>query len=305
VKDVALLNSKAGTTVTLSITVSDGLNTSTPTQVAVIIKPVNKAPAFDVVADKEVCITTTTQTFFVTGATATEATQTFGFTISADQSIFDALTIDAAGVVSYKLKATATGKANITIGIKDNGGTVNGGVDVFQHTFAINVNSLPVISISSNKGTNVSKGDVVQLTASGAATYNWGSGTDAVFTVRPQANTTYNVTGTNTAGCPGTAQITITIIEDYKVDATNILTPNGDGINDRWVIRNIDSYPDNELKIFDRTGRIVYQRRNYSNDWDGTMNGRRLAEGTYYYILTIDGSGKTVKGYITIIADQK
>lgn len=305
VKDVPLLNSKAGTTVTLNITVSDGLNTSAPTSVGIVVRAINKAPAFDVVADREICITTATQIFAVSGATATEAGQTFDFTISADQPIFDALTIDAAGVISYKLKASASGKANITIIIKDNGGIVNGGVDVFQRTFAINANSQPVVNISSNKGTTVSKGTEVQLTASGAATYNWGSATGAVFTVRPQANTTYNVTGTNAAGCPGTAQITINITADYKVDATNILTPNGDGINDRWVIRNIDSYPDNELKIFDRTGRMVYQRRNYSNDWDGTMNGRRLTEGTYYYILTIDGSGKTIKGYVTIILDQK
>lgn len=305
VKDVALLNSKVGTTITLSVIVSDGMNTSAPTAVAIVIKAINKAPAFDPVADKELCITTATQTFNVTGATATEAGQTFDFTISADQPLFDALAIDAAGVVSYKLKATATGKTNITVIIKDNGGTENGGVDVYQRTFALNVNSLPVVNITSNKGTTVSKGDAVVLTASGAATYNWGTATGAVFTVTPQANTTYNVTGVSTAGCPGTAQIAINIIEDFKVDAINILTPNGDGINDRWVIRNINSYPNNELKIFDRSGRIVYQRRNYSNDWDGTMNGRRLAEGTYYYILTIEGSNKAVKGYITLISDQK
>ena len=305
VRDVSLLNNNANTTVALSITVSDGLNTSAPTTVAVVIKAVNKAPSFDTITDKEICITTTTQTFSITGATATEAGQTFGFTISADQQIFDALAIDGAGLVSYKLKAIATGKANITIVIKDNGGTVNAGIDVFQRTFALSVNSLPVISISSNKGTNVSKGDQVQLAASGAASYNWGTATGDVFNVRPQANTTYSVTGTSTAGCMGSAQITINIIEDYKVDAVNILTPNGDGVNDRWVIRNIDSYPTNELKIFDRSGRIVYQRRNYNNDWDATINGRRLPEGTYYYILTIDGSGRTVKGYITVIADRK
>ncbi|MRG46988.1 T9SS type B sorting domain-containing protein [Chitinophaga sp. SYP-B3965] len=305
VKDVALLNSKAGTTVTLNITVSDGLNTSAQATVTIAIGAINKAPFFGVVADREICITTATQTFPVTGATATEAGQTFGFTISADQQIFDALTIDAAGVVSYKLKTSATGKANITIIIKDNGGVTNGGVDVFQRTFALTVNSLPVVNITSNKGSTVSKGTEVQLTASGAATYNWGTATGAVFTIRPQANTTYTVTGANAAGCEGTAQITLNIIEDFKVDAANLLTPNGDGINDKWVIRNISSYPDNELKIFDRGGRMIYQRRNYNNEWDGTMNGQRLAEGTYYYILTIDGSGKTVKGYITIITDRK
>jgi gliding motility-associated-like protein len=93
------------------------------------------------------------------------------------------------------------------------------------------------------------------------------------------------------------------VVEDFKVDAINILTPNGDGKNDKWVIKNIDSYPNNEVKIYDRSGRLVYTRRNYSNEWDATMNGSPLAEGTYYYILTIEG-GKTAKGYITIIRDR-
>jgi len=91
---------------------------------------------------------------------------------------------------------------------------------------------------------------------------------------------------------------------DFKVDAVNILTPNGDGRNDRWVIRNLDSYPDNEVKIYDRAGRLIYSRRNYSNDWDGTVNGSPLAEGTYYYILTIQNGAKTATGYITIVRDR-
>jgi gliding motility-associated-like protein len=95
------------------------------------------------------------------------------------------------------------------------------------------------------------------------------------------------------------------VADDYKLDATNLLTPNGDGKNDRWVIRNLDSYPDNEVKIFDRTGRMIYQRRNYSNDWDGTLNGRPLAEGTYYYVLTVNGTNRVWKGFITIIRNDQ
>ncbi len=80
-----------------------------------------------------------------------------------------------------------------------------------------------------------------------------------------------------------------------------MLTPNGDGKNDRWVIRNIDSYQDNELKIFDRSGRLVFSQRNYNNTWDGKVNGYPLAEGTYYYFLSISGGARTAKGFITII----
>ncbi len=108
----------------------------------------------------------------------------------------------------------------------------------------------------------------------------------------------------NTDGCSRDGNITISVVEDFKVDATNILTPNGDGKNDRWIIRNIDSYPNNEVKIFDRAGRLVYQRRNYNNEWDGRLNGQPLAEGAYYYILTINNGARTAKGAITIIRDR-
>ena len=165
-------------------------------------------------------------------------------------------------------------------------------------------------SISSDKGTAVSKGDIIHLTATGGNSYSWdaadgnisGEQSD-ILEARPMVNTTYKVTVTSAETCSDTATITVKVVEDFKVDAVNIMSPNGDGKNDKWVIQNIDSYPNNEVKIFDRTGRMVYSRRNYNNEWDATMNGSPLAEGTYYYILTFGGN-KTAKGFITIIRDK-
>ena len=88
------------------------------------------------------------------------------------------------------------------------------------------------------------------------------------------------------------------------VNATNILTPDGDGINDKWIINNLGSYPNNEVSIYDRAGRIVYHQQNYSNDWMGIMNGQPLAQGTYYYVLTVKGVSHTWKGYISIIRNK-
>ena len=75
-------------------------------------------------------------------------------------------------------------------------------------------------------------------------------------------------------------------------------SPNGDGVNDNFVIENIGNYPDNTLKIFNRWGNIVYKMNSYNNDWNGISNGRvivndseNLPEGTYYYKLELgDGS---------------
>jgi large repetitive protein len=304
VQNTAILESKANSTVSVTITVSDGLNTSIAQSVAITIKFVNQAPVLDPINNIVLCMDTEPHTVQLTGASAVETDQTYTFSASADKPDFDLLSVNAAGLLTYQLKANTSGSIKVTVTIKDDGGTDNGGVDTSMHTFTITVNSLPVAGITSDKGTAISKGDVVQLTATGGSTYLWDTGeTTDIIEARPTEDTTYKVTVTNAEGCKDTAEITIKVVEDFKIDATNILTPNGDGKNDKWEIHNLESYPNNEVMIYDRAGRMVYNRKNYSNDWDGTVNGRPLAEGTYYYIIKIDG-GKTAKGFITIVRDR-
>lgn len=86
-----------------------------------------------------------------------------------------------------------------------------------------------------------------------------------------------------------------------EVSASNILTPNGDGFNDYFVVRNIERYPKNQVKIFDKAGRLLYSERNYKNDWAGTVNGSPLVAGTYYYIIDLGDGASLLKGYITIV----
>lgn len=87
------------------------------------------------------------------------------------------------------------------------------------------------------------------------------------------------------------------------VAPNNILTPNGDGKNDTWIIKDIENYPDNEVMVFDRAGRVVFRARNYQNTWTGNIPSGTLSEDTYYYVLTIrkDGRANVVKGFITLI----
>ncbi len=75
-----------------------------------------------------------------------------------------------------------------------------------------------------------------------------------------------------------------------------IMTPNGDGLNDTFIIEGIESIPGNELILFNRWGVEVFNMRDYDNSFDGTSNGRvtinegqELPVGTYYYVLKIPG----------------
>ncbi|WP_347157532.1 gliding motility-associated C-terminal domain-containing protein [Pontibacter chitinilyticus] len=80
----------------------------------------------------------------------------------------------------------------------------------------------------------------------------------------------------------------------------NVFSPNGDGNNDTWAIRNLESYPDNEVSVLNRWGNEVYRSKAYRNDW----GGGNLSEGTYYYVAHIkgcDGVQRVYKGYVTIV----
>ena len=95
----------------------------------------------------------------------------------------------------------------------------------------------------------------------------------------------------------------IASMSDEKVEANNILSPNGDGVNDIWVVKNIAFYPNNTVTVYDRTGKVVYTRKNYQNDWAGTYQGSVLNEGTYYYLVDL-GNGSNLKGFITVVRDR-
>jgi len=80
----------------------------------------------------------------------------------------------------------------------------------------------------------------------------------------------------------------------------NIISPNGDGNNDFFLVSCIDQFPENELKIFNRWGDKVYETRNYQNNWAGTHNDLPLPSGTYFYLLRLGEGSEKFQGFITI-----
>jgi len=75
------------------------------------------------------------------------------------------------------------------------------------------------------------------------------------------------------------------------------MSPDGDGEQDSFVILGIDNYPNNELVIFNDLGLEIFKRKNYSNDWDGTYQGKILPQGVYYYVFN-PGNDKVISGYL-------
>jgi gliding motility-associated-like protein len=110
---------------------------------------------------------------------------------------------------------------------------------------------------------------------------------------------TYTLTVTGTAGCVAQTRFVIKVLKPIVIP--NTFTPNGDGINDTWVIKELDTYPNITVRIFDRYGQQLYYSNGYPQAWDGTYNGKKLPWGTYYYLIDLKNYNKKLSGWVAII----
>ena len=108
--------------------------------------------------------------------------------------------------------------------------------------------------------------------------------------------------------CPllcDTAEVIINVMTDPTNSYLFIpdgITANGDGLNDYLVIEGIEKYENNELVIVNQAGQIVHSERPYTNSWNGEYRGKKLPEGTYYYILKTDITTKEIiKGRVYLL----
>jgi len=100
-----------------------------------------------------------------------------------------------------------------------------------------------------------------------------------------------------------TAVITIQVGLDANCNAPNIFTPNGDGINDVFVIpclADVVRFPNSEMSIFNNFGDEVFGASPYMNNWSGTFNGEDLPVGTYFYVLDLGNGDRPMSGFITL-----
>jgi gliding motility-associated-like protein len=286
-----------------------------------ITQGINTAPVFTAVRDTIACTKAFAYKVLFTGISAGTAESNQKVTmgaVSSNATLFATLSFSPVSNDSAWLTFQAAGEvkdsAVITVTAMDDGGTYNSGTDKFTRTFKIVYNPL-TIAIASLEGVAIAPYQTAHLTAWGdrVTDYRWtdtvgivsGSLTTNKLEVRPSYHTMYTVTGTNKQGCAVSSSITIGFSGNVMPNPVNVITPNGDGKNDKWIIWNINRYPDNTVTVFDRAGRRVFFKKNYFNDWDGTYNGRALEEGSYLYVITLGPGLDPVKGVVVIIRDHK
>jgi gliding motility-associated-like protein len=136
-------------------------------------------------------------------------------------------------------------------------------------------------------------------------TYLWkpalylNSDTAAVPRTTPLADVTYILELTGLGGCIVTDDIFIKLL--LAPEVPNAFSPNGDGINDNWEIKYLESYPGATIDVYNRYGQPVFKSTGYDKPWNGQYNGSPLPIGTYYYIINPKNGRKIITGSVTII----
>ena len=175
--------------------------------------------------------------------------------------------------------------------------TPDNGQCALNSTLAVTVNPIPQFTISGGCDGNDYVLEIVQQNQT-INTVDWyfntnviGQGNSIVIT----GQGIYTAVASNSFTCENSAQFEVT--NDFCTIPKGV-SANNDGDNDNFDLTNLNV---DRLQIFNRWGMVVYEQKNYTDQWDGrSSDGKELPDGTYYYIIE-QRSGKTFTGWVYLI----
>ena len=169
----------------------------------------------------------------------------------------------------------------------------------------INVISKPVANAGPDQ--SIMEGSAVQLSgnvAGDSINYYWmGANIISVHSLitlaYPVVDTSYILNVVSNAGCRS-ASDTMTVHVFKKLGIPNAFSPNGDGINDTWNIKGIETYTGATVSIFNRYGQQLFYTNKFTG-WDGKSRGKRLSPATYYYIINVHNKLPLISGWLVLL----
>lgn len=171
----------------------------------------------------------------------------------------------------------------------------------------VQVYPLPVV----NAGNTITagSGDLIRLPAiagdTSNTTFEWSpvTGLSNAHMLNPflhvQQDQVYTLTATSEYGCIASDVLTVAVLK--PVEVPDVFSPNGDGINDKWIIPHLTDYAGAVVSVYNRYGQVVFSSKGYSNPWDGTANGKLLPAGVYYYIIRLKNATGKLQGAVTLL----
>ena len=182
----------------------------------------------------------------------------------------------------------------------------NGACPATKDEMVVSIKQAPSIYTASTQYVAENTSVVLKPVFSGSGLkYSWSPATylnnDTVANplCSPRSSVNYNVSATNEFGCAVTGSLAVKLIRAPVIP--NVFTPNGDGINDTWQIKNLVDYSDCHIDIYNRYGQVIYKSTGYNTEWNGTSKGKLLSAGTYYYIIDLKTGTKTLTGFVDIV----
>jgi len=220
--------------------------------------------------------------------------------------------IDSSNVALIDFATDAT-NGNLSVSIEGNN------INTQTRSVQIVVNLLPLVPgvISGNNEVCSGQNSLAYIvpTIDNATSYIWSySGTGATITVNSNfiivdfadnaTSGNLTVAGYNNCGIgPESEDFSIEVNScditpvSGNINIPNSFSPNGDGINDLFIIRGLTE--NSSVMIYDRSGKKIYESDNYQNDWDGKdNNGNALESDTYWYVIQLSGIPSVFKGFV-------
>jgi gliding motility-associated-like protein len=174
-------------------------------------------------------------------------------------------------------------------------------------TLQVTVNKKPFADAGPDK--IMLAGQSVVLDGRGGGTsvgYSWtpANSLQAASTLTPVASPAgsqqYVLHVVSNVGC-GIATDTMLVKVYKQLYIPNAFTPNGDGLNDTWLIETLVIYPGAEVKVYNRYGQMVFNNNGQNIAWDGKFRGSPPIPGAYVYVIDLKNNTPLVKGVLYVI----
>jgi gliding motility-associated-like protein len=245
-------------------------------------------------------------------------------TLICEGEVVDLLLTNYIGDVQYWLESTDGGSSWTTINETTATITTNpiGSETIYQVVVQngvcqsdtsniVTIAILPFPNVDAGADVTILEGDTTTLSGSGGVAGIWLPGdvlSDSTIQTPdafPMNTTTFTYTVIGANGCFNSDDMTVFVELPYPpFSIKNMITSNNDGYNDTWIIEGVEAFPSTFVAVYNIYGKEIYTNENYQNDWDGTVNGKILPNGTYMYIVIPGGTENKFKGNLTIMGDE-
>jgi len=220
----------------------------------------------------------------------------------------DSILISVSGAKSFQWDNMSTSD-NRTINQNGTYNVVGFNGNACSSEDSIIVNTVPKPIANAGDDVTINLGQKTVLQGRGGINFSWAPAdflTDE-FAQNPEASPnrsmTYVLTVLDINGCRDTDTVQVFVDVNSTIPVHNMITPNGDGYNDKWDLSAIPGIETASIHVFNRWGWEVFKSEEpYNHDWEGTFNDEPLADGSYVYVIKFEDENKTpLRGVLEIL----